>query len=73
MLSSIVELGYMCPRRLSGPTAVTLTKWLKYNKRLLLRDFNFSVLIFVEIVILRIYYIIPFGFSLFRHLLDITF
>ena len=34
---SIVELGYMCPRGLSGPPAVTLTKKLKYEKRLLLR------------------------------------
>ena len=34
---STVELGYMCPRGLTGPLAVTLTKQLKYNKRLLLR------------------------------------
>ena len=34
---STVELGYMCPRGLSGPPAVTLTKKLKYKKRLLLR------------------------------------
>ena len=34
---SIVELGYMCPRGLIGPPAVTLTKKLKYKKRLLLR------------------------------------
>ena len=27
----------MCPRGLSGPPAVTLTKWLKYEKRLLPR------------------------------------
>ena len=33
---STVELGYMCPRGLSGPPAVTLTKQLKYKKRLLL-------------------------------------
>ena len=32
-----VELGYMCPRGLTGPPAVTLTKKLKYKKRLLLR------------------------------------
>ena len=32
-----VELGYMCPRGLPGPPAVTLTKSLKYKKRLLLR------------------------------------
>ena len=30
---STVELDYMCPRGLSGPTAVTRTKWLKYEKR----------------------------------------
>ena len=34
---STVELGYMCPRGLSGPPAVTLTKKLKYKKRFLLR------------------------------------
>ena len=34
---STVELGYMCPRGLLGPPAVTLTKLLKYEKRLLLR------------------------------------
>ena len=34
---STVELGYMCPRVLLGPPAVTLTKWLKYEKRLPLR------------------------------------
>ena len=34
---SIVELGYMCPQGLTGPPAVTLTKQLKYKKRLLLR------------------------------------
>ena len=34
---STVELGYMCPRGLLGPQAVTLTKLLKYEKRLLLR------------------------------------
>ena len=28
---------YMCPRGLIGPPAVTLTKYLKYKKRLLLR------------------------------------
>ena len=27
---SIVELGYMCPRGLSGPTAVTLTNTKMY-------------------------------------------
>ena len=32
-----LELGYMCPRGLSGPPAVTLTELLKYKKRLLLR------------------------------------
>ena len=32
---SIVELGYMCPRGLTGPPAVTLTKKWKYRKRLL--------------------------------------
>ena len=31
---STVELGYMCPRGLTGPPAVTLTKKLKYKKRL---------------------------------------
>ena len=34
---STVELGYMCPRGLTGPPAAALTKWLKYKKRLLLR------------------------------------
>ena len=34
---STVEFGYMCPRGLSGPPAVTLTKYVKYRKRLLLR------------------------------------
>ena len=34
---STVELGYMCPRGLLGPPEVTLTKKLKYSKRLLLR------------------------------------
>ena len=34
---STVELGYMCPRGLSGPPAVALTKYVKYRKRLLLR------------------------------------
>ena len=34
---STVELGYMCPRGLIGPPAVTLTKYLKCKKRLLLR------------------------------------
>ena len=29
---STVELGYMCPRGLSGQSAVTLTKLLKYKK-----------------------------------------
>ena len=29
-LKSNVELGYMCPRRNSGPQAVTFTKWLKW-------------------------------------------
>ena len=29
---STVELGYMCPRGLTGPPAVTLTKKLKYKK-----------------------------------------
>ena len=27
-----VELGYMWPRGLNGPPAVTLTKFLKYKK-----------------------------------------
>ena len=34
---STIELGYMCPRGLTGPPALTLTKWLKYKQRLLLR------------------------------------
>ena len=34
---STVELGYMCPQGLLGPPAVTLTKKLKYETRLLLR------------------------------------
>ena len=29
---SIVELGYMCPRGLTGPSALTLTKYLKYKE-----------------------------------------
>ena len=32
-----VELGYMCPRGLTGPPAVTLIKCLKYKKRIPLR------------------------------------
>ena len=36
---STAELGYMCTRGLTGP-GVTLTKWLKYKKRLLLRCMN---------------------------------
>ena len=32
-----VELGYRCPRGLSGPPAVTQSKKLKYKKTLLLR------------------------------------
>ena len=28
---STVELGYMCPRGLSGPPAVTLTEYLKFK------------------------------------------
>ena len=32
---SIVELGYMCLRGLLGPPAVTIIKYLKYEKRLL--------------------------------------
>ena len=43
---SIVELGYMCPRRLSGPLAVMLTKYKKcswkYKKILLLRCIHHS-------------------------------
>ena len=31
---STIELGYMCPRGLSGPPKVTLAKKLKYKKRL---------------------------------------
>ena len=31
------ELGYMCPREISGPPAVTIIKKLKYKKRLLVR------------------------------------
>ena len=37
---STVELGYMCPRRVTGSQAVTLTKLLKYKQRLLLRCIN---------------------------------
>ena len=33
---SNVERGYKCPRGLSGPPSVTLYKWSKYKKRLLL-------------------------------------
>ena len=32
---STVELGYMCPRGLLDPPAVTLTKYLKLKKNLL--------------------------------------
>ena len=39
----------------------------------LLESIKFSVLKLIEIVILWVYYTIPFGFSLFRHLLGITF
>ena len=28
---STVELGYMCPLGLTGPPAVTLTKYMKYK------------------------------------------
>ena len=35
---STVELGFMCPRGLLGPPAVTLTKSLKYE-----RDFYLDV------------------------------
>ena len=35
-LKSTVEIGYMCPRGLFGPQAVTFTKFLKFKKRLLL-------------------------------------
>ena len=35
---STVELGYMCPRGLTGPPAVTFTKYLKYK-----RDFYWDV------------------------------
>ena len=41
--------------------------------RSVLRASKFSVLKLIEIVILRVYYSIPSGFSLFRHLLGITF
>ena len=34
---SIVELGYLCHRGFLSPPAVTLTKLLKYEKRLLFR------------------------------------
>ena len=34
---STVELGYMCPRVLFGPPAVTVTKKMKFKKILLLR------------------------------------
>ena len=34
---------------------------------------NFAVLKLIEILILWVYYIIPFGFSLFRHIWDIIF
>ena len=34
-LKMTVTLENMCPRELSGPTAVTLTKYLEYKKRLL--------------------------------------
>ena len=36
-MKSTVELSYMCPRGRLGPPAVTLTKQLKYEQRLLLR------------------------------------
>ena len=41
--------------------------------RSVLRVSKFSVLKLIEIVILWVYYTIPFGFSLFRHFLGITF
>ena len=41
--------------------------------RSILRASKFPVLKLNEIVILRVYYAIPVGFSLFRHFLDITF
>ena len=40
--------------------------------RSILRASNFSMLKLIEIVILWVYYTIPFGFNLFRHLLSIT-
>ena len=45
---STVELGYMCPRGLSGPPAVTLTQVVEihmYKKRLLLRYLKLLILL----------------------------
>ena len=41
--------------------------------RSILRASKFSVLKLTEIVILWVYFTIPFGFSLIKHFLDITF
>ena len=41
--------------------------------RSVLRALKFPVFKLIEIVILRVYYTIPFGFSLFRHFWDNTF
>ena len=42
-MKSTVELGYICPRGLLDSQAVTLTKYLKYKKRLRLRCiYNFE-------------------------------
>ena len=40
---------------------------------LVLRESKFAVLKLIEIVILWVYYTIPFGFSFFRHFCDIIF
>ena len=41
--------------------------------RSVLRASKLSVLTLIEIVILRLFYTIPFGFNMFRHFLGITF
>ena len=51
----------------------TTSNALKHLTDLGLRASKFSVLKLFEIIILRVYYTIPFGFSLIRHVLDISF
>ena len=46
---STIELGYMCPRGLSGPPAVTLTEKLKYKKDINFRKSNVITFVGVNI------------------------